>query len=79
MGVPHFRIPPRRKRDLRSFGVLRSVEWFFRTDVSGQSVGPIVKGQAVHELFYFKTPTPTRRIFIPINIKIYQQSLVETQ
>jgi len=80
MGVHDFRLPPRRKRRLRSFGILRSVEWFFHTDVSGQSIGPIVKVKAVQELFYFKTPThPTRRIAIPINIKICQQSLVETQ
>ena len=34
-----------------SFGILRSVEWQFLTDVSGQPVGPIFKGQAVQEEF----------------------------
>jgi hypothetical protein len=39
--------------ELRSPGILRSVEWQFRTDVSGQPVGPIFKGQAVKEECYF--------------------------
>ena len=34
-------------RDLRSSGILRSVEWYFCTDVSGQPIGPIFKGQQV--------------------------------
>jgi hypothetical protein len=36
-------------RDLRSFGILRSVEWYFRTDVSIQYIGAIFRGQAVQE------------------------------
>jgi len=32
---------------LSSFGILRSVEWLFLTDVSGQHIGSIFKGQAV--------------------------------
>jgi hypothetical protein len=33
----YFRFPPRCRRNLPSSGILRSVEWKFRTDVSGQS------------------------------------------
>jgi hypothetical protein len=33
--------------DLSCFGILRSLEWYCRTDVSGQPVGPIFKGQTV--------------------------------
>ena len=33
------------ERDLRCFGILCSVEWWFYTDVSGQPIGPIFKGQ----------------------------------
>jgi len=29
--------------------MLRSVDWWLITDVSGQSIGPILKGQAVHD------------------------------
>jgi len=32
--------------DLRCFGIVRSVEWYFVTDVSGQTIGPIFKDQA---------------------------------
>ena len=35
------------KKDLRSSGALRIVEWKFRTDVSGQPIGPIFMGQEV--------------------------------
>jgi hypothetical protein len=45
----YFRIPTRCKRDLRSFGTLRNVEWQFRTDVSGHPICPIFKGQAVKD------------------------------
>jgi hypothetical protein len=44
-----FRLPPLCKWDQRSFGILRSVEWYFHIDVSGQPIGPIIKGQAVQE------------------------------
>jgi hypothetical protein len=39
-----FGLPPRRKRDLRSSEILRSVELQSRTDVSGQHIGLILKG-----------------------------------
>ena len=42
-----FRLPPRFWWDLRFYGILRSVEWWSFTDVSGQRVGPIFKGQEV--------------------------------
>ena len=38
-------------RDLCCSGILHSVEWSSVTDVSGQSVGPIFKGQAIQEEF----------------------------
>jgi hypothetical protein len=39
--------------DLRSPGILRSVEWWFRTNVSGQPICPISKGQEIQEEFEF--------------------------
>jgi hypothetical protein len=36
------------KWDLRSSGILRSVEWEFCTEVSRQPIGPIFKGQEVN-------------------------------
>jgi len=30
---------------MRTFGMLRSVEWKFRTDVSGQPFDPFLKGE----------------------------------
>jgi hypothetical protein len=38
---------------LRSSEVLRSVDWWFVTEVSGQSIGPIFKDQAVQ---FFSSP-----------------------
>jgi len=35
--------------DLRCFGILRSVEWGYHTDVSGQSICVIFKVQVVQE------------------------------
>jgi len=40
-----FRLPPRCRRDLRSSGILRSLEWQFLTDVAVQPIFPIFKGQ----------------------------------
>ena len=34
---------------MRSSGMLRSVDWQLVTDVSGQRICPILKGQAVQE------------------------------
>jgi len=39
-------------RDLYSSGMLRSVDWYFVTDVSGQIIGTIFKGQAVQVFFF---------------------------
>ena len=33
------------RRNLRSSGILRNAQWQFFTDVSGQPIGPIFKGQ----------------------------------
>lgn len=30
----------------RCFGIVHSVEWQFRSDISGQPMGPLFKGQA---------------------------------
>jgi len=35
--------------DLCFYGILRSTEWYFRIDVSGQHIGPILKGQTFEE------------------------------
>jgi len=45
-----FRLPPRSRWYLPSSAILRSVEWQFRTDVSGQHIGPIFKGQETDRL-----------------------------
>jgi hypothetical protein len=49
-----FRRPPRCKWDLRFEGgggrILRGLVWYFLTDVSGQPIGPIFKGQAPRHL-----------------------------
>ena len=50
LDVFDFNRPPPYKRDLRSSRMLRGVDWYFVTDVSGQSIGLIVKGQAVRLL-----------------------------
>ena len=35
--------------DLRYFGILRSVEWQFRADVSAQPIGTIFKAEEIQE------------------------------
>jgi hypothetical protein len=42
-----FRLPQRCRRDLPSSGILRSLEWYFRTEVSERPDSPIVKGHEV--------------------------------
>ena len=49
-----FRLPPRCKWDLRSFGILRNAKWWFRTDASEHPIGPIFRGQALQ--LYCLTP-----------------------
>jgi hypothetical protein len=34
---------------MRSAAILRRVEWLFLTDVSGQPLGPILKGKKIQE------------------------------
>lgn len=43
------RLPQRCQWDIRSCAMLRSIDWWSVTDVSGQHVGPIFKGPAVQE------------------------------
>jgi len=40
-----FRLPPRGRWELHSSGILRSELWQFLTDVSGQPISPVFKGQ----------------------------------
>jgi len=49
MGVSDFRLPLRCEWDLRSFGILSSVEWQFLTDVLGQPLESILKGQVLQD------------------------------
>jgi hypothetical protein len=44
-----FRLAPRCKRDLWSSGMLRSVDWRSVTEVSGQTISHVFKGQALQE------------------------------
>jgi hypothetical protein len=48
-----FRLPLRCSCGLRSSGMLRCLSWHLVTDVSGQHTGPILKGKAVPEAFFF--------------------------
>jgi hypothetical protein len=43
------KLQPRFKGDLRSFGLLRSIEWQFRTDVSGQPLNPFFKCKSLQK------------------------------
>jgi hypothetical protein len=45
--------------DMCSSGILCSVEWEYFTDVSGQRIGPIFKGQDVHDYLTFEDGTDT--------------------
>jgi len=45
----NFTLPPRCKCYLRPFENLRSVEWQFLTEFSGQTIGTIFISQAAHE------------------------------
>jgi len=47
-----FRLPAQCKWDMRCFGILRSVEWQFITDVSGQPIGVIFNGHPVLGMLY---------------------------
>jgi hypothetical protein len=44
-----FRLPPPCILDLHSSGILRAVEWYLVTEVSGQPICPIFKDQAIQE------------------------------
>jgi hypothetical protein len=46
------------KLDLSFSAVLRRVEWWLLTNVSAQPIGPIFKGQAVHEDFILRLLGP---------------------
>jgi len=37
----------KKKRGLRSYGILRNVDWWLVTAVSRQPTNPVLKGQAV--------------------------------
>jgi hypothetical protein len=49
INMPDFRLPRWCKWDLHCSGILCSIDWRFVTDISGQPIGPIFKGQAVQE------------------------------
>jgi hypothetical protein len=42
-----FRLPSQCKLDIRCFGNLRSVEWYFLNDVSGKPIGTVFNGREV--------------------------------
>jgi len=48
----HFSIPPWCSLCLRSCGILAGFGWQLVTDVSGQSIGPIFKGQSSNKNFF---------------------------
>jgi hypothetical protein len=43
-------LPQQCNWNLRSSGILRSVDWYLFTNVSGQPIGPIFKGQVSHKI-----------------------------
>jgi len=49
MGMRDFRLPLRCEWYLCSFGILSIVEGQFLTDVLGQPLGPILKGQVLQD------------------------------
>jgi hypothetical protein len=60
--------PPRCSCGLRSSGILRGVGWYLTTDVSGQHMSPVAKGQAVQEeeiVLGFLDPWRWDRYFVP--------------
>jgi hypothetical protein len=59
-----FRLAQRCKRDLRSSGMLREVDWYLSTDVSRQLIGPTFKGQAVRECYL---PTFRDNLSVPFS------------
>ena len=59
-----FRLQPRFSWGLRSSAMLRSVGWSLVTDVSGQNMHPIFKGQRVHSS-WFDWPLKMGQIFCP--------------
>jgi len=46
---------------MRSFGILRGIEWHFLKDVSGQPIGPILEGQAVEKELWLFDPARQHR------------------
>ena len=48
-------------------GILCGLDWYFLTDVSGQPIGPIFKGQAPRHLRMVPvgSPTPASSVRIP--------------
>jgi hypothetical protein len=53
-----YSIPLLFRRDIRSSGMLRSVNWYFGTDVSRQPVGPFFKGQAIPQTAWCSGSVP---------------------
>ena len=53
-----FRLPPQRERNLRSSEMLCIVDLQLVTDVSGQPIGPIFKGQTASHLKMVPTGCP---------------------
>ena len=58
--VRAFMLPPQYEYDPCSSGILRSVYWWFRIDVSIQPISPIFKGQIVQELAEYSTTRPLK-------------------
>jgi hypothetical protein len=48
--------------DFRSSGVLGSVDWWLVTDVSGQTIGSVIKDQAVRELWVTNYDSNLRKV-----------------
>jgi hypothetical protein len=59
--VIDFRLSPRYGIDLHSSEITRNVKWQFLTDVSGQPICPIFKGQ---EILYFNKSKISRNFWI---------------
>jgi len=56
----YFKLPPRCKWDLRSSGMLRSVEWYFATDVAGNFLASTTR---VKQGLIFSDVIPCRLLY----------------
>jgi hypothetical protein len=71
-----FKLPPECKWDFCSSEILRSVNWYLVTEVSGQPLGAIIKGQADQEFpFFDRLALKFGTNMLRRNVGVYQSTL----